>query len=340
MDMNPLYFYVPNSELHQFFKKEKLQWSEVVAVRKAHSGNFTSWILTTYLHLKQAGIPCQVIARMPNEGIVIADRDTLGNKYPYLGKVLLVCPKGDREFHPSASIHVVHNIYECKDERNSLWYPYYIPHWPQPGLIPRLKERADRIENIAFIGSRSNLVPELSSQKWSDSLKAIGCQWHPVLSPSKWNDYSNIDIILAIRRLTAATWFIKPASKLVNAWRAGVPAILPPESAFCAIRRSKLDFLEISSLDEALEAIKQLKNNPNLYLSMIENGFERAQEFNEEKISEHWITFFSKYVVSEYEKSQAMSELERRASFVKRYFRLKLDRMQDRLGLTEKILLR
>lgn len=328
--MKKIYFYAPDPNIHQFFNKEKIQWMEISKVRKFCSGNFTSWILTTYFHLKQAGLPCEIIDRMPDEGIVIADRDTLGNKYPYLGKLLLICAKGDREFHPSAHCHVVHNPHELEIERNSLWNSYYIPHWLQFGLIPRLKERGNTIENAAFIGSRSNLASEFSSQKWIDALNAIGCKWHPIFSADRWNDYSNIDVIIAARRFTQETWMIKPASKLVNAWIAGVPAILAAESSFSALRKSELDFIAISSLDEALDGLKQLKNNPQLYQAMVENGLERSQEFSEGKITEHWLNFFSEYVFLEYEKLQQMSELNRKASFIKRYLRLKLDRIQER----------
>ncbi|WP_256529221.1 hypothetical protein [Limnofasciculus baicalensis] len=34
--------------------------------------------------------------------------------------------------------------------------------------------------------------------------------------------------------------------------------------------------------------MKQLKNNPELYLSMIDNGLKRPQEFTEEIITEYY----------------------------------------------------
>lgn len=328
--METIYFYAPKA-LHKFFNHKDLDWTEITKARHSVSGNFTSWILTTYIQLKNAGLSCQVIDSMPKKGIVIADRDTLGNKYPYFSQVMLICAKGDREFHPSAHLHIVHNPNDSKIRNNLLWNSYYIPHWPQPSLIPRSKERHSLVKNVAFMGSRSNLAQELLSEKWMNALNSLECHWNPIVNKDLWNDYSKIDLIVAIRRFAQPTFYNKPASKLVNAWSAGVPAILPSESAYSAIRKSQLDFWEISSLDEAIDAVKQLKNNPELYMSMVQNGLNRSQEFSHDKITEDWITSFDKFVFPKYREWLKMSEWQRKLCFMNRYARLKLDRMEDRM---------
>lgn len=331
--MSKVYFYAPKKNTHQFFEKEQLKWHDIVEARKKVSGNFTSWILTTYINLKRRGLSCEVVEQMPEAGIVIADRDTLGNKYSYLDKVMLICAKGDREFHPSAQLHVVHNPCEFDLTKNSLWKPYYIPHWPQPGLIPRLKERGSLAENVAFIGTRSNLVQEFLSEKWINSLKDLNCKWHPIWNPIRWNDYSYIDIVIAVRSFSQTAWLNKPTSKLVNCWLAGVPVILTPESAFTALRKSELDFCEITSLDEAIETVAKLKNNSQLYQSMVNNGFIRVQEYTQEKIVEHWLSFFYEHIFLEYEKFIKMPKIKRRFLFMRRYTQLKKDRMKTRFKI-------
>lgn len=250
--MKTIYFYSPNKNIHRLFRQENLQWSDIVNTRKMVSGNFTSWILTTYFQVKNNGLSCQFIDSIPKEGILIADRDTLGNKYPYLGKTMLICAKGDREFHSSAHLHIVHNPSDVENQKNSLWNPYYIPHWTQPNLIQRSPERSSLVRNIAFMGSRSNFAKELKSDRWIKALENLGCQWYPLFSPTQWMDYSNIDVIVAIRSFDGNNYTNKPASKLVNSWCAGFPAILKPESAFVDIRKSELDFLIVNSLDEAI----------------------------------------------------------------------------------------
>lgn len=325
--MNTIYFYAPDRTTHHFFEQDSQQWT-------GDSNNFTCWICRTYTYLKKTGLDCKVIDYLPPQGIVIADRDTLGNQYPYLGQTLLICAKGDREFHPSAHLHIVHNPTQLLNTKNTVWNPYYIPHWPQPSLIHRVIERGFKLENIAFLGTRSNFAKELSSPKWINALEKLGCKWNPVFDPNQWNDYSNIDLVVAVRSFDRSTYDNKPASKLINCWRAGVPAILAPESAFIAIKKSELDFLTVPTLDQAIQAVERLKNNPELYLAMVKNGIERAEEFSEETITQLWLDFFNQYVFPSYQQWQTSSELTRRSLFLKRYGKLKLDRIKKKLKLS------
>ena len=119
--------------------------------------------------------------------------------------------------------------------------------------------------------------------------------------------------------------------RLINSWSAGVPAIVGSEAAFLALKKSELDFLQATSLSEALDAVKLLKKTPELYLSMIQNGLERYQEFTDQKTTERWVSFFLDYVFDEYDKFLSMSEFQKKSSFVKRLIRLKLDRLGARV---------
>jgi hypothetical protein len=119
----------------------------------------------------------------------------------------------------------------------------------------------------------------------------MGLQWHLIDRDRRdcWHDFSYVDVIIAVRDLSGKTHFQwKPAQKLYNAWLAGVPAILGKESAFQRERKSELDYLEVSSLDEVLAALKLLRDNPELRQKMIENGFERAKEYSPVIITEYW----------------------------------------------------
>lgn len=320
-----IHFYAPDKKTHYFFEEEE---EEII---KICSNNFTTWIVRTYLQVKKSGIPCKIVDTIPEEGIVIADRDTLSNAYPYLGKVMLICAKGDREFHPSAHFHVVQNPVDIQNTKNSLWNPYYIPIWAQPGLVPRAIIRGSLVENVAFVGARDNLAKDFYSEKWNHALSSLGCNWAAIFDRKKWCDYSNIDIVVAVRSFDKNSHTHKPASKLVNCWRASVPAVLAPESAFLSVRESELDFLIVNSIEEAIDAVRSLKENPELYMSMIENGLKRAQEFDDEKIAEYWINFFQIRVFPEYTKWSKRSEASRISLFAKRYLRLKKDRMKSRL---------
>lgn len=322
-----VHFYAPDKNTHHFFEQTQ---EELI---KRCSNHFTVWIVRTYLQVKKAGIDCGIVDVIPQQGIVIADRDTLGNNYPYLGKLMLVCAKGDREFHPSAHLHVVQNSVDARNIKNFLWKPHYIPHWPQPGLKPREEKRGPTVKTVAFMGTRTNLIEEFKSDKWSSALKKLGCEWTPMFSPTKWSDYSKIDVILAVRSFDGRTYLNKPASKLINAWKVGVPAILTPESAFVDLRKSELDFLIVNSIEEAISAVAKLKNSPELYTSMVNNGLKRVEEFSDEKITKYWLDFFYYHVFPEYANWIKASEASKILLFIKRYSRLKIDRMKNRYPL-------
>ena len=88
----------------------------------------------------------------------------------------------------------------------------------------------------------------------------------------RWNDYSTTDVIVALRPPELWAARSKPAAKLQNAWAAGTPAVLSPESAYEELRRSELDYLEARSGAEVAEAVRTLRSNASLYRAMVLNG--------------------------------------------------------------------
>ncbi len=106
---------------------------------------------------------------------------------------------------------------------------------------------------------------------------------------------------------------------------------MAPESAFMAVRKSELDFLVVHSLEEAIAAVAQLKNQPTLYRAIVENGWKRSQEFTEEKITADWMHFFHHTVFPQYETWLSLSKLQRQASFLDRYIRFRSYRLQGRI---------
>lgn len=329
--METIQFFVPTSKVDWLLEKNHLSWQDIIQARQVCSGNCTSWVLTTYMRLKKVGIPCTVVKSMPQQGIVIADRDSLGNQYPYLGDVMLICAKGDREFHPSAHMHIVHNASESARSSNQLWNPYFIGHWPQPDIIPRSSHRGHHISTIAFLGTRSNLAPELTSKHWTETLEDIGCQWSPRHTPAAWNDYSDIDVVIAVRTFNRSQFPNKPASKLINCWHAGVPILVPPESAFTALRKSPLDFIEICSIEDAITAIQNLQGNPQKYQAMVDNGWLRAKKYTEETILGDWVDFIESTVYPQYKLFQEKSVFQRRATHLNRLRKLKVSRLANKL---------
>ena len=99
--MLPIYFYAPDTVRQENIEKDQSQWTGF------HS-NFTAWIAQTYFYLKKAGFRWEIATQIPHQGILIADRDTLDNEYPFLNDVMLICVKSDKEYHPSALTKLNH----------------------------------------------------------------------------------------------------------------------------------------------------------------------------------------------------------------------------------------
>ena len=255
------------------------------------------WILQTFLRLHRAGFDCELVDRVPADGLVVfhakQERD-LRRRMPPGGAPVLVGVRADNRQPLAAEFEIVQNG-RFADGR----VRHLVPHWPQPGLVPRAADCATRVERVAYKGFAENLDPGFRSESWRRALAERGVEWeldergfagaaHDG-TPLGWGDYSRIDVLLAVRPGARKTGFSKPASKLVNAWLAGTPAILGPEYAYRELRRSELDYFEAANPEQALAAIDRLRASPELYRAMVENGRARARDYDARAVAARWI---------------------------------------------------
>jgi hypothetical protein len=256
------------------------------------------WIHQTMLRLADAGYPvrpcslvdaasCEVVVvhpgrvrqlvrtlgRTTSTRVLLASSDkTYGRRFADLSAIQHLRIDGSRQVH--------------------------VPHWPQPGLLRR--DATDhRVARAEFKGDPATLHRDLRGASWSSELDALGITWHisPRPSPSgtttdrgphPWSDYRRTDVIVAIRGETNKL-HNKPASKLVNAWRAGVPAVLGPEPAFRELRCCDLDYIEAETAADALRALERLQIEPRLYSAMVEHGLRRARDFEVDVVRAAWV---------------------------------------------------
>jgi hypothetical protein len=324
----PIYFYIPQSDwaVGEMPENADTYWS---GFEGTITGGVYASTLQTYLRLKADGFPCELTGSMPAEGIVLAHRDFLPDALQPGPRLLIVCLKVDRGPHPYAQIHVGINPQDRLQQTKLLnkrdvfsRESYYIPHWPQPGLIVRDCERGDRFENIAFIGNEVNLAPELMTPSWQEQLNALGLRWHMVglECRDRWNDFSYVDAIVAVRSFNRqGGYYNKPALKLYNAWHAGVPAILGGDSACRAERKSELDYLEVASLNDVILALKRLRDDKALRHAMVENGRIRAEETQPAKLVSMWRSFLLDQAVPAYERWCMASAASRESYLIYHY---------------------
>jgi hypothetical protein len=285
-------FYLPDRQALQGLDPERLDCDRDWEV--FGTGVYV-WVLQTFLRLRAAGAPVRLSRTPPPSGVVVAHADYVERllaEAPSPADLTIVSARADRPQQIYADLEVVQNGSSVED------FQIFIPSWLQPGLIPRSSDRGTHVENVAYVGARKQLHGDLAGGDWVDALRSRGLCWElrmvtfggndQLYSQHRWNDYSTSDLLVALR--PAATWNVtsKPAAKLTNAWAAGVPAILSPDLSYRELRRSSLDYLEARSGAEALDAIDRLRSDAALYSAMVENGFERAREFHNGRLTARW----------------------------------------------------
>ncbi|HLP08130.1 MAG TPA: glycosyltransferase [Opitutaceae bacterium] len=252
-------------------------------LRRQINGGRPAWILQTWARLRQAGLPAVLSRELPRAGLVVLHADD----YAQLDRRLLsprlwtvVC-RADRIPHWRADFEIVQNPLQADGRR-----AFYVNHWTQPGLLPREPGRGTTVRRVGYFGMFKHLPPAIRSPEWPGRLAALGLEWvtpgnasvEAGIDFSQLHDYSGIDVVIALRDPAHQGADHKPPTKLLNAWLAGVPAIVGPESAYRALHRDALDYLEADDADTALAALQRLRDDPKLYSAMCRRARERAAE--------------------------------------------------------------
>ncbi len=291
----PVYFYIPKVDFPDWEIPEDADKGWQIFESKPNNAVY-NWSLQTYIRLLAEGFECQLVDTLPASGIIFVHRYSLPFDLQPKPNQLIVCMKADHDFHPYAQLHVVQNQQEASATEGY----YFIPHWRQPGLVPRDSARGDEFVNVGYYGIEKNIAPELKDPKWSEQLKALGLHWH-IMGENVWNDYSQMDAVIAVRNFQfQESYTYKPASKLYNSWHARVPAIVSGDSAFRAERRSELDYIEVASVEETITALKRLRDDKALYHAMVKNGAARAEDFTVDKVCSRWRNLITEVAIPAY----------------------------------------
>jgi hypothetical protein len=174
----------------------------------------------------------------------------------------------------------------------------FLPHWPQPGLVARDSARGERVARVAYFGRTGALPAWLSEPSFIAALQEQGVALE--IRDRAWHDYHDVDLVLACRDERPSMLVLKPATKLVNAWLAGVPALLADEPAFRALRESELDYVAASGPEDVLAAVRRLQVDSERYRGMIANGRRRAAAYSNAAVTARWMNLLTGEILPDY----------------------------------------
>jgi hypothetical protein len=262
------------------------------------------WIAGTHARLAAAGAPVRLDDRLPEGGTVVfhagekrALRAALEaaravhaapphrRAVEHASPLVLVGVRGDLNAATIADFEVV----QTRAPADGV-VRFHVPHWPQPGLLPRDPDRGTRLETVAYKGDPANLHPYFHSAAWRDGLAALGVAWR-IDGPDAaagWADYRDVDVVLALRPADPRGHRHKPASKLQNAWLAGVPAICGVEVPLRELRQDDLDYVEIAEPADALTAVRTLRDDAARYAAMVGRASARAGDVDVAATTARW----------------------------------------------------
>lgn len=163
----------------------------------------------------------------------------------------------------------------------------FIPHWSQAGLIPRKGNlfTPNDVVNLGFFGLVENSVDLVAAleRNFGNKVKVH------IRGPNDWNDYREIDIAVGIRDFDKKKHIQKPPTKLLNAWKAGVPFIGGADSSYEQVGINGENYLKTDSEELFIAAVNKLISDPLLNYTLVKKGRDAFEYYSDDKISDRWV---------------------------------------------------
>ncbi|MGC1306810.1 MAG: hypothetical protein WA885_06245 [Phormidesmis sp.] len=255
-----------------------------------------SWIIQTFLYMKQAGLNVELVEKLVDGAICVVHYSTFSSKVWGIN-AFIVGVRADNPPIRMREIEIVQSPANLGDSGTFL-----VHHWPQPKLIPRDANRRNKIEKISYFGGEGGMSPKYFSPEIRSVLKELGVTINLCFDTTQWGNYKDTDLVLAVRNHHHSSLIdTKPASKLVNTWHAGCVALLGNEPAYRAAGQSEKDYFEVDSPEDMVKTVTRLKKSPEIYQRVREAGMAKSPEFSFEAVQSSWIALFEGPVTQAYE---------------------------------------
>jgi hypothetical protein len=304
-----VHFYLPERYLPDPARQEAWRSGKITQLEAAGKiACAQCWIYQTWVALDRRGLPVRLAHAIPSEGILVALTNLLMADFRVPEHVFLVGVVADYLADARAHLHLVQNSAHARRLRNSA----FMPLWPHPNLLARDPARLDRFENVCFFGERSNLAPELADPRWQDKLRnELGLNFI-IRGADRWHDYQEADCVVAIRGFGRSRYVHKPATKLYNAWLAGVPFIGGMDSAYASNGVPGRDFLQAATPGELFGHLRRLQEDLSLRKQLVAAGAISGRNFSFDATLERWQRLLGVTVPELARRWRAKSRSERR----------------------------
>jgi hypothetical protein len=248
------------------------------------SASAQAWLFQTWVEVRDR-THAVLSTTFPDEGIVITLSNFLPPTFRASKNQFIAAVVADFLPHPGAQLQILQNAAHARRLPGTI----FMPHWPQPNLIPRNPARADRFETLAYLGDLENLASEIKSENFQKELRSRTGIQIEIRNPDRWHDYSDVDAVIGIRDFSKARHLHKPATKLYNAWIAGVPFITGHDSACAAEGKNQVDYLHTESPADLLNCIELLKNDISLRRRIVAEGEKKSASRNRNAVRGLWL---------------------------------------------------
>jgi hypothetical protein len=279
---------------------ERLDEPEIARAPMRFVGGRNSWIAQTFLRLRPSlearGWQVTAGPQVVPGAITVAHRDDANDFVERRDEAFLVVVRADRAPVVACDFAIVQNGLAPRGNER------FVPLWPQPGLLGRDESRGTRIERLAYHGRTPAVPAWFGDPALHWQLADRGVRFD--VREANWEDYAQVDVAVAAREEAPGVLETKPATKLYNAWLAGVPMLAYPEPAYCELRQAAIDFIAIHDGNDLLRSIDLLRANPRLYAAMVANGRRRGTDFTIEAIRQRWLDLFDDEIIPAFEASR------------------------------------
>ena len=286
------------------------------------SASAQAWLFQTWAEVRDR-THAVLSTNLPDEGIVITLSNFLPPAFRASKNQFIAAVAADFLPHPGTQLQILQNAAHARRLPGSI----FMPHWPQPNLIPRNPTRDDRFETLAYFGDSQNLAPEIQSQEFQKELQIRSGLRLEIRPPDCWHDYSDIDVVLAVRDFSRASHLHKPATKLYNAWIAGVPLVSGHESAIGAEGVDGLDHIRTDSPLNLLECLERLKNDIPLRKRLVSEGQKKTAARNRDAVRELWMDLLVDRLPRSYGRWHSSTSMSRRLFYLSQRSRFFFDRI-------------